>query len=124
MPDSSPSHFFTLTDYEASRCFPLPGRCLLRTSPAELKVGSVYLPEDAAEAHERVKAARVGVVVRCNERKDKYVKTQWDGEDLKSLKPGAKVVYLGHQDEMDNAYVVVRHGQILAVLEDGSEAQE
>jgi hypothetical protein len=107
-----------LTPGMAVRFLPLPGSCLLRVSPTPLMHGSLHLPENAAEAHEQLKAMREGVVVRNNPQRDKYLKTEWLEEDLGRLVYGVRVFYQGHMDEMDNQYVVVKHGQIWGVLEE------
>jgi hypothetical protein len=119
---------------------PLPGHCLLRCSAAEPKsaTGLLYLPETAAEAAEQALALRRGTVITVNRRGraglrsrvDAYgpyliaetLPPEWDSrylpfddEDSMLVKPERVVWYLGHQDEMDNEYVVVKFGQICAI---------
>lgn len=91
----------------------LPGRALIRVSPAEQKIGSIHLPEDAAERETQRQAAREGVLEAINTapHPNKDLRTVINAE---GLKPGMKVLYLGHADETDNEFVVVLHGQIIA----------
>jgi len=107
----------TLTSLEASRFLPLPGHALLQTSPAEIMTpGGLYKPETAAEVERQREACRKGKVIRINgERNGKEHMDGWSKPDLEYLMEGREVYYLGHFDEADNAYVVVKIGQIVAV---------
>ncbi len=106
-----------LTDAQAASFRPLPGRALIRVSPAELMEKGIHLPETAAEAREQALALRRGVIVRVNYRPhpNKELRVRFVIEDKMKLHPLRVVWYLGHADEMDNDYVVVLHGQIVAV---------
>lgn len=109
---------FSLHPSLISALLPLPGYCLLRCSAAEEKTesGALYIPETIAKAHEEAKQLRKGTIIRANHRPDKYIKTQWLWSEITQLKPGVVVFYQGHADEMDNEYVIVRHGQLYGIL--------
>ena len=79
--------------------------------------GLLHLPETAVQAREEVKAMRRGRIIKTNFLPDKYDKdARWNEDDVRALQPGVEVLYLGHMDEMDNDHVIVRHGQICAIL--------
>jgi hypothetical protein len=112
-----------LTDAQALACSPLPGHALLKVQAKaqEREPGSlVYKPESAAQGELERQAVREAVVVKVNR---EYFSNrlgmmrQFKDEDSRLVKRGATVYYLGHMDEMDNQYVVVRLGQIVAVKE-------
>ena len=115
-----PSFQFSLSPSDVPLFHPLPGHALLRVLPTPLTYGSsnLVLPENYADRIEKMKACRMGEIVRVNYKRDKYLHPRQHpmaGEELVMLKEGARVWYLGHGDEMENEYVVVKHGQILAV---------
>jgi len=125
---------FTLTPEEIKSLHVLPGHALIKTSPAELIIndGLLVLPESAAVAREEALAVRKGVIISLNRWgkggmrvddnaedynnvEDYSCKPCWDDPDSSFLLCGQMVYYWGHQDEMDNQYVVVKLGQIVAV---------
>lgn len=78
------------------------------------------MPEDAADREMQRQPARLGVVVRVNRKEARVseLRTRLSLGELLALKPGTKVWYHTHADEVDNQYVVVLWGQILAVAVD------
>jgi hypothetical protein len=121
-----------LTPDEASRFRPLPGRALLKClppldNPHEL----IVKPETAAQAELERMAVRRGEVVRICWTGDRplviskktLIAYHNETEYLDLITSGAidiygraaTVYYLGHADETDNEYVVVKILQIVAV---------
>lgn len=122
------SNAFHLSESESLTVHPLPGYALLRVLPPSLTSdsGKLFLPEKQTEVLEQGKAARRGEVVRVNKRenKNKTLRARWGEEDMALMRPGAVVYYLGHLDEAESGYVIVLHGQILAVEEQRGEERE
>lgn len=114
-----------LTPAQAERFRPARGYVLLQVLPAESKTASglLHLPETAAEMEMKVQAVRKAVVIRVNrggtlpEGCSKWPKGRapFYDEDSMMVKTGVIVFYLGRQSEIDNDYVVVMIGQIVAV---------
>jgi hypothetical protein len=129
---------FNLTPDEVASFRPLPGHALLRCLPAELKDSPSSLivkPESAASAELERAAVRRGEVIKISwanlngsreQRRDFHNSTEhswylgqighFDEHGVWYIKPGTGVaLYLGHLDESDNQYVVVKILQIVAV---------
>lgn len=97
----------------------LPGHLLLKISPAEIKVGSVYVPEAAASAELARQKMREGVVMKINRKLPKGVKKKDLGvtaEDAEMVEEGDTVFYMGHADEAEQEYVIVKLGQVQGVV--------
>lgn len=97
----------------------LPGHLLLKISPAEIKVGSVYVPEAAASAELARQKMREGTVLKINRKLPKGAKRKDLGateEDAEMMEEGDTVFYMGHADEAEQEYVIVKLGQVQGVV--------
>ena len=73
-------------------------------------------------------AVREGEVVRVNRRgegafigkSNKGRRLAFTDKDSLAINQGVTVFYLGHMDEADNEYVIVKLGQIVAIVEEES----
>jgi hypothetical protein len=121
-----------LTPDQASRFRPARGYALLKVLPAESQTSSgLHLPETAADMEMKVQPVRKAVVLKVNRmakmggyrgigaghRKGIWAKgcAPYDDEDSRQVIPGRTVIYLSRQSEIDNDFVVVKIGQIVAV---------
>jgi hypothetical protein len=97
--------------------------------------GALHLPEKAAEGEMQRGAVREGMVVCARispsrhggvaegdltpeEAQESFIARSFLDADSLAILPGKKVFYLGHLDEADNEYVIVKLGQIVAIVEE------
>lgn len=114
-----------LTPAQAERFRPARGYVLLQVLPAESQTtsGLLHLPEAAAEMEMQVQAIRKAKVVKINRggalppgcSKWPKGRAPFYDQDSLEIRLERTVFYLGRQSEIDNDYVVVMIGQIVAV---------
>ncbi len=109
---------FSLTPAQLASLRLLPGRALIKVAPIRLTTDSgLHLPQAAAEAHEHAQILREGTVTLINPEPHTN-----PGIAVHYLNPAGllnkRVLYFTHLDEVDNEYVIVLHGQIVAVVGD------